>query len=395
MTLATENIRKAYELRDRVTERERLEIEAYYDEIATADLEKARQSYELWAQTYPRDFIPPTNLCYMDLILGQYDRALPEAREALHLEPASGINYENLASVYYLLGRPEEAQATIAEAQTKNFDTASLHLLLYRLAFMRKDASATAQQVAWSLGKPGIEDVFLDVEADTSTYSGELGKSRDLSRRAVAFAQRARQTETAANHEAAAALREAFLGNAAEARRRASAALALSNGRDVQYSAALTPALTGETARAQRLANELTQRYPDDTIVQFMDLPVLRAQLALDRNDSGKAVEELQAAVPYELGNGMQATYVRGMAYLSAHDGRKASAEFQKISEHQTLALNYVGALAHLGLARAYAIKDDNTKAKAAYQDFLMLWKNADADVSILKQANAEYARLR
>jgi hypothetical protein len=266
---------------------------------------------------------------------------------------------------------------------------------VYLLAFMKNDTAGLAQEIAWSRGSPGIQDVFLDVEADTSTYSGQLAKSRDLSRAAVASALHAKQKETAANHEAASALREAFLGHIAEARQRATAALALSSGRDVQYPAALALALSGDSARAQTLANELKQRYPDDTIVQFMDLPTLRAQLALNRNDSARAIEELQPAVPYELGNGMQAIYLRGEAYLSARDGSKAASEFQKIIEHRTLVLNYVGALAHLSLAHAYALENDTTKAKAACKDLLTLWKNADADIPILKQAKAEYGRLQ
>jgi Flp pilus assembly protein TadD len=394
MTLATDNIRKAYELRALVSERERLEIEAYYDQIATGDLEKARRSYELWAQTYPQDFIPPTNLYGIDMILGQYDKALPKAREALRLEPASGNSYENLALSYFFLGRLEESQATMVEAHAKNLDTPYLQLLVYLLAFMKNDTTGTAQQIAWSRGKPGIEDVFLDVEADTSTYSGQLAKSRDLSRAAVASALRAKQKETAANHEAAAALREAFLGNTAEARQRATAALTLSNGRDVQYSAALALALSGDSTRAQTLANELEQSYPDDTIAQFMELPTLRAQVALNRDDSARAIDELQSAASYELGNGMQAIYLRGKAYLSARDGRKAAAEFQKIIEHRTLALNYVGAVAHLSLAHAYALENDTTKAKAACQDLLTLWKSADVDIPVLKQAKAECGRL-
>jgi Flp pilus assembly protein TadD len=394
MTLATDNIRKAYELRARVSERKRLEIEAYYDQIATGDLEKARRSYELWAQTYPQDFIPPTNLYGIDMILGQYDKALPEAREGLRLEPASGNSYENLALSYFFLGRLEESQATMVEAHAKNLDTPYLQLLVYLLAFMKNDTTGTAQQIAWSRGKPGIEDVFLDVEADTSTYSGQLAKSRDLSRAAVASALRAKQKETAANHEAAAALREAFLGNTAEARQRATAALTLSNGRDVQYSAALALALSGDSTRAQTLANELEQSYPDDTIAQFMELPTLRAQVALNRDDSARAIDELQSAASYELGNGMQAIYLRGKAYLSARDGRKAAAEFQKIIEHRTLALNYVGAVAHLSLAHAYALENDTTKAKAACQDLLTLWKSADVDIPVLKQAKAECGRL-
>lgn len=382
MTLARDNIRKAYELRKRVSERERLEIEAYYDQIATGDLEKARQSYELWAQTYPNNFVPPTNLCIIGAVLGQYDKALHEAGEALRLEPASGNNYENLAFAYFFLGRLEDAEATIADAHAKKLDSPNLHLLTYLLAFMKNDTAVMAKEIAWSAGSPGIEDVFLNVEADTFTYSGQLTKSRELSREAVALAMRAKQKETAANYEASAALREAFLGHSAPARRMAGEALALFSGRDVQYRAALALALSEDSTRAQKLADELEHRYPDDTIVQFMYLPVLRAQLALNRNDSSRAIEELRSAAPYELGNGMLAIYLRGEAYLSAGDGSKAAAEFQKIIVHRTVALNYVGALAHLGLAHAYALQNDTTKTEAACQDLLTLWTNADADIA-------------
>jgi tetratricopeptide (TPR) repeat protein len=394
-TLATENIRKAYELRERVSEREKLALESFYHQIVTGDMEKARRFYELWAQTYPHDFIPPTNLCVIAITLGQHDKALAEAREALRLEPASGNNYEGLAFSYFFLGQLREAQAMIEEAHAKKLDTPYLQLLVYLLAFMKNDKAVMAQQIAWSTGKPGMEDVFLDVAADTAVYEGQLAKSRELSRRAVASAEHAEQKETAAGHEAAAALREALLGNSAEARKRAAAALKLSNGRDVQYSAALALALTGETARAQALANDLSYRYPENTIVQFIDLPTLYAQLALSRNDAAMAIDALQPTVPYELGNGMQPVYLRGIGYLAGHEGNKAAGEFQKIIEHRVLALSPVGALAHLGLARAYILQNDTAKAKASYQDFLTLWKDADPEIPILKKAKAEYSSLQ
>jgi len=187
-SLATQSTQRAYELRERVSEREKLTIESFYYQIVTGDMEKARQSHELWAQSYPRDFVPPTNLCGIDIILGQYDKALAEAREALRLEPASGNNYEDLAFSYFFLNRMEEAQATIGEAHAKNLDTPYLQLLLYLLAFLKNDTASMAQQVTWAAGKPGIEDVFLATEADTAAYSGRLGNARELSRRAVASA---------------------------------------------------------------------------------------------------------------------------------------------------------------------------------------------------------------
>jgi eukaryotic-like serine/threonine-protein kinase len=396
-SLATQSTQRAYELRERVSEREKLTIESFYYQIVTGDMEKARQSHELWSQSYPRDFVPPTNLCGIDMILGQYDKALAEAREALRLEPVRGNNYEDLAFSYFFLNRLEEAQATIGKAHAKNLDTPYLQLLVYLLAFLKNDTASMAQQVTWVAGKLGIEDVFLATEADTAAYSGRLGNARELSRRAVASAQHAQEKETAAGYESSAALREALFSNPAGARQRAAAAIELSTGRDVQYKAALALALTGDAARAQALADDLSKRYPEDTIVQFAELPTLQAQLALGRNDVSKAIDALQAAAPYELGIAvsLHPIHVRGEAYLAAHEGSKAAGEFQKIIDHRVLVLNPIGALAHLGLARAYVLQGDTSKAKAAYQDFLALWQNADVDTPILKEAKTEYAKLQ
>ena len=395
-TLAAENTRKAYELRERVSERERLTIESFYYHFVLGDLEKARQSYELWAQTYPRDYVPPTNLSFMYSVLGQYDKALAEAREAVRLDSASGINYENLALAYFFLNRLGETRATVEEAQTKKLDSYYLHWIVYLLSFLKNDAASMAQEVTWATGKPGVEDILLAAEADTAAYSGQQAKARELSRRAVASAQHAEEKETAARYETSAALLEALFGNPAEARQRAAAALELSTGRGVQYKAALALALIGDAGRAQALANDLIKRYPEDTIVQLELVPTLHAQLALGRKDASKAVEALQAAAPYELGMtvGLHPIYVRGQAYLAAHEGSKAAGEFQKIIDHRVLVLNPVGALAHLELARAYVLQSDTSKAKAAYQDFLALWKDADPNIPILKEAKAEYLKL-
>jgi eukaryotic-like serine/threonine-protein kinase len=395
-TLAAENTRKAYELRDRVSEREKLTIESFYYHFVLGDLEKARKSYELWAQTYPRDYVPRTNLSFLYSLLGQYDKALVEAGEAVRLDSANGINYENLALSYFFLNRPGEARATVEAAQKKKIDSYYLHWIVYLLAFLENDTASMTREVTWATGKPGVEDILLAAEADTAAYSGQLAKARELYRRAVASAQHAEEKETAARYETSSAMLEALLGNPVQARQRATAALDLSTGRDVQYKAALALALIGDAARAQGLANDLNKRYPEGTIVQLELVPTLQAQLALSRKDASQAVEPLQAAVPYELGMtvGLHPAYVRGEAYLAAHEGGKAAGEFQKIIDHRVLALNPVGALAHLDLARAYALQGDTVKAKAAYQDFLALWKNADPDIQILKQAKTEYSKL-
>jgi tetratricopeptide (TPR) repeat protein len=427
-SLAAENVRKAYELRERVSERERFYIESHYYRNVTGDLEKARQAYELWAQTYPRDVVPPNNLGVIYQTLGQYEKCLVEAREVLRLDPGSGAHYFGLANSYLLLNRQEEARATAQEAQAKNLDSPALRFDLYLLAFLQNDAAGMAEQVAWTAGKPGVEDVLLYFEADTAAYSGRLGKAREFSRRAVASAQHAEEKETAAGYEADAALREALFGNPVEARQRAAAALALSTGRYVQFGAALALALAGDVGRARALVDDLAKRFPEDTVVQFNYLPTLRAQLAVDHND---AIEALQAATPYELGAAgsgvftpaLCPVYVRGKAYLAAHQGSEAAAEFQKILAWPGVVLNEpIGALAHLGLARAYALQTGFVapgfspagaapkggapqggnavdpaalaKARAAYNDFFTLWKDADPNIPILLAAKSEYSRL-
>jgi Flp pilus assembly protein TadD len=301
-SLGAENTRKAYELRERVSEREKFYIESHYFNLVTGDLEKARRAYELWTQTYPRDGVPPSNLSATYQILGQYEKALSEIREALRLDPSSGLNYGNLVGSYLLLDRLEEARTAAEEAQAKNLDSPYLHIFLYELAFLKNDPAGMERQAAWGAGKPGVEDVLLDYEAGTAAYFGGLGKARELSRQAVASAERVEEKETAASYEAEAALREALVGNAVEARERAAAALRLSAGRDVQFGAALALALAGDAPRAQLLAEDLARRFPEDTIVQFNYLPPIQAQLALDRNDPMKAIEILQGATPYELG---------------------------------------------------------------------------------------------
>jgi tetratricopeptide (TPR) repeat protein len=400
ITLGAENTRKAYELRDPVGEREKFYIESHYYENATGELEKSRQVLQLWADTYPRDWQPLPPLSGIYAWLGQYEKSLASAREGFRLNPASGLSHTILIGAYISLARSEEARATAETARAKKLDSPDLHFLLYQLAFLQNDAAGMARQVAWTTGRPGVEDVLLNSEADTAACSGKLAMARELSRRAIDSAQRAEEKEVAASYEVDAALREALFGNSAEASQRAMAALALSHGRDVLNGAALALALAGDASRAQELADDLVQQFPEDTIVQFNYLPTIRAQLALSRNDSSKAIEALRAAGAYELGSvanfALYPVYVRGEAYLAAHQGNEAAAEFQKILDHRGIVINEpIGALAHVQIGRAYAMQGDTAKARAAYQDFLTLWKNADHGIPILEQAKAEYAKLQ
>jgi serine/threonine protein kinase/tetratricopeptide (TPR) repeat protein len=400
--LAAENMRKAYELRERVSEREKFSIEAHYYQLAIGDQEKARQVYELWTQTYPRDEVPPTNLGVIYDNLGQHENALKEMREALRLDPESGLAYANLFDSYLTLDRLEEARATAEQAQAHKLDSPFLHLLIYDFAFLQNDAAGMAQQVAWAADKQGMQNILLYLEAGTAAYYGRLGKAREFSRRAVVLAEQGDDKQLAAGYEVEAAVREALFGKAAEAQQRVASALRLSTDRDVQYGAALALASAGPVLQSKALADGLAQRFAENTVVQFNYLPTVRAQLALRGGDYSKAIEALQTAAPYELGvqgnfftAAMYPVYVRGQAYLAAHQGGEAAAEFQKILNHRGVVRSEpIGALAHLGLARAYSMQGDTPKARAAYNDFLTLWKDADPDIPILRAARAEFAKL-
>jgi eukaryotic-like serine/threonine-protein kinase len=402
-SLSVANARKAFELRDRVSKRERFAIECLYYSEAQGDLEKARDILELWVQTYPRNPGPHFHLGNVYDGLGQYERGLTEAREAFRLQPASEMNRGYLAYSYLAVNRVNEAKIVLKAAPAKA-PSVAFSDLLYVIAFFEKDSAGMAQQVARTVGKPGVEDVLFELEANTAAYSGHLRKSRELSRRAVASAEEAKKNETAASYEAEAALREALFGNEPEAQKLAAAALKRSAGRDVQYAAALTSAMAADSSKAQSLTDDLAKVFSENTIVRLNYLPTLRAQLALSHQDAAKAIDDLSVAVPYDLmtpanpalAAELYPVFVRGQACLAAHQSSEAAREFQKILDHSGIVVNApIGALAHLGLARAYVLQGGSPKARTAYQDFLTLWKDADPDIPVLKQAKAEYAKLQ
>jgi tetratricopeptide (TPR) repeat protein len=394
-SLASENLRKSFELREHVSVREKMFIETNYYKFVTGDLEKAQRGFEVWTQTYPRDPIPPNSLGVIYTALGQYEKSLAEYHQALQFDPDSSLVYGNIVLSYLSLNRLKEARAAGEEALAKKLD---VNFSLYILNFLQNDDAAMKEWVASQGGKPGAENLFLGFDAYTAAYYGQLRKAREFSRRATASSERAKEIETAAGYATNSAVREALFGNPAEARKSAKSALERSMGRDVEYGVALAHALIRDSVRAQALADDLDKRFPEDTIVRFIYLPVLRGQIALSRKEIPKALEFLQAATPYELGDYavLYPAYVRGEAFLDAHHGGEAAAEFQKILNHRGIVVNdSIGALAHLQIGRAYAMHGDATEAKAAYQDFLALWKDGDPDIPILKQAKAEYAKLQ
>jgi tetratricopeptide (TPR) repeat protein/predicted Ser/Thr protein kinase len=404
-SLGADYLKKAFDLRDRVTEREKFHITAHYCSPATGELEKANQTSELWIQTYPRDFQAYHNLGTNYMVLGQYEKAASETREELRLEANNVVSYENLGQIYLALNRFDEARTTTEEEQARKLGGIPLHLNLYALAFFQGNAAAMKQQADWAVGKPSAEDQMLSLESDTEAWSGKLGKARGLSRQAVERARRNDEKEPAALWQANAAIREALLGNTDTARQNAAAAAALAPGsRDAEAQAALAYALAGDAAHAKSLADDLAKRFPQDTLVQSVWLPTVRAQIEMGRKNAARSIELLQAAAPYELGmlsgsatnSCLYPVYVRAEAYLGAQQGPASAAEFQKILNHRGLLWNCAtGALAHLGLARAYALQGETAKAKAAYQDFLTLWKDADPDIPILIAAKSEYARMK
>jgi serine/threonine protein kinase/tetratricopeptide (TPR) repeat protein len=398
--------RNAYELRDRTSEPEKYFITARFHKAVTGDMEKAEQALQLWIQAYPRAALPHIYLAgAIYPVIGQYEKGVEAGREAIRLSPNFSPAYALPMFDYICLNRLDEAKATYKQAIERQLKNGSFPLLLYQIAFLHNDAAGMAQQLSSTAGKPGIEAILLANEADTAAYSGRLRTAREFSRRAVDSAERLGEKEAAATYSALSDLREALFGNADEARRRAALAMRGPVGHDVQYASALAWAYVGDAERAQKLTDDLGQKFAEATIVQFNYLPTLRAKIAVKRGNTSEAIEILRAAVPYELGqttyssygwNGLYPVFVRGETYLVAHQGSEAAVEFQKILDHRGIVLNQpIGALAHLGLARAYAMQDDKAKARAAYQDFFTLWKYADPDIPVLKQAKAEYAKLQ
>jgi eukaryotic-like serine/threonine-protein kinase len=427
---AGENAQKAFDLRDHVSEREKLRIAAFYHSYVTGDTGQAIAAYQLWAQSYPRDPLPLVGLASLHAVLGQFDKSVADSLEAQRLDPDSVLIYSNLASDYLALGRRQEAKNVFDQAAQQKVDGNILRLARYQLAFLEGDAAGMAAQLAWAAHEPG-EGIFLSSQSDTEAYYGRLRNARELSRRAVDASGRSDMSEAAAIWEASAALRECDFGNPELARRGAESALAHSTGKQLWALAALTFARAGDAARAESLVQKLQQNYPNDTLLRYYWLPVIRGSIELRRGDPGKAIESLQDAAPYDLADpfplsssplgNMYSVYVRGLAYLQAHQNAEAAAEFQKILNQPGLVLNGpIGALARAELARAYAAQadaatsgeihpvktaspeasaaandDPRAKPRAQYEAFFALWKDADPDLPFLKDAKAAYNKMK
>ena len=407
--LSAKNIARAYQLRDRASDQEKFFISVNYDLQVTGNLERAQQTCQLWIQTYPRAWLPHGLLSggvYPSL--GKYEEAATEAKLALDIDPDFSIGYSNLASSDLALGRIGEAERALQQASARKLEIPDFFVLRYLIAFLKGDKTGMERESALGRAVPNAEDWMANTEAFALAYSGHLDAARKMSRQAADLARKAGRRDTEALYESDAAVREALFGNASAARQRAVNAQEVSKSRDVEFGASFALALSGNSSQSHALMEDLSRRFPEDTMVQFTYAPTLHALLALNQKLPSRALELLQTTLPYEEGTpttggsefllragNLYPAYVRGLNYLAANEGREAAAEFQKILDRRGIVVSDpIGVLSQLQLGRAYALSGDKIKARSAYQDFLTLWKDADHGIPILEQAKAEYRKL-
>lgn len=405
--LAAASVARAWQLRDRASEREKFFITSSYETLVTGNLEAAQQTCEAWARAYPREMLPHAALAGMlHKSPGRYEEALVEAKKAIELDPYFWPGYYSLGVLNVYLGRVQAGEEALTAAAARGLDADEFIMLAYDIDFLKDDRAGMEREVARARARPGGENWMSAREAFVAAYSGHLQNARIISHRAVAEAQQAGQPERAALWAAGAAVREALFGNKQAASEWAHFALRYSNDREVEYGAALAFAMVGDSLPAETLANQMEKQFPEDSTVRFNYLPTLRALLGLDRASPEKAVDLLQVAAPHELGipasaisglfGALYPVYVRGQAYLAGKKPAEAAVEFQKILDHRGIVVNDpIGALAHLQMGRAYAMAGNKAKAKTAYQAFLALWKDGDPNIPVLKQAKAEYTKLQ
>ena len=397
-------MQKAYDLRDRASELERYGISANYYGDVTGELDKANQVLEQWARSYPRDTHPWTNLALNHNLVGQYDQAVTELQQALHINPNNSSCYLNLIANYAALNRVEDATATYNAALARKLDHPLLHANRYGVAFIQNDPAEMQRQMVSIASKAGLEDFLLSVQSDTEAYAGHFRNARELSRQAADSARRNDKNEAAAEWLLNAALREAEVGIPQQARVQTSAATSLASSRDVRVLTALALSRAGDTAQAQTMADQLSRSAPANTLLNCYWLPTIRGTIELSKHHPENAIRQLQAASPCELGEPnpqaqiggtLYPGYVRGEAYLANGNAQQAVAEFRKLLDHRGVVQNFVlGALAQLQLGRAYFAAGDTANADVQYQSFFALWKDADADIPILKQAKGEYEHI-
>lgn len=393
--LAAAASQKAFELRDRVSERERLYISAGHYDNVTGEVEKYIETLELWKRTYPRDSSPPNNLAVKYNELGVFDKALAEAREAIRLNPNSASGYSLAAAALVGLNRFDEAKQVIGEAQAQKLETTAMRRTLYRIAFVQGDAAAMQHQIEWLKGRP--DDYLISGwQSETAAFSGQLQKSRDFSKSAFDLAQRRELGDVAAQIAVAGAGRDAVFGACEQVKEETAKAFAVTSRQTTMANAANALAACGEFTEAQRIVGDLTKRSPKDTVLNRILLPLAQARIHFQQNDAAQALKLLETTKPYEGYALFQIAYLRGQSYLSQQKSAEAAAEFQRILDHRgSQPTSPIYALARLGLARATALSGDTAKTRKAYEDFFVLWKDADAETPILQAARQEYEKLK
>jgi len=402
---SAENVSKAFELRDRVSEHEKFSITSNYYENVTGELDKGAETTEQWAHAYPRDSSAHNGLATIYEFLGLYEKQAAEELETLRLFPGNAIDHSNLMEAYIALDRLDEAKITYHQAIDRKLDDPFLHDDMYAVAFLEGDTDEMKRQAAWAVGKPGAEDILLSAQSDTEAFYGRLVRARELSQQAVESARNGDKKETAALWQLNSALREAEFGNPERARQGVKAGMAIASTRDSLVLSALTLARTGDAGRALAIAEELEKQFPVNTVLNRYWLPTIRAYIEIYRGNPAQALKLLETAAPYDLAfpqpqfeeSGLlYPAYVRGQAYMLLHRGKEAATEFQKFRDHRGVAINtLLTSLAHCQLARALSMGGDAAGARKAYQDLFALWRDADLDIPILKEAKAEYAKLR
>ena len=397
--LANTFITKAFDLKERASERERLYISSHYYDIVTRETEKAIEIYEQWVQTYPRDTPPRDNLALRYSAIGQEEKALASSSEAMRLDPKDVYAFQNVADAYERLNRFDEARAVAEQAVAQNMGR-SAHFTLLDLALIRGDEAAQRRELELAIGKPD-EPILLMIHANAQCAMGKLQPARAAFAQSESVSQRLGYKEFSGIILARQASCEAELGNIKESRQKISDALDLSQDRDTRAIVMTVLPRTGDTTRSQKISGDLIRQYPTDTLLNKVFVPVAQAASDLQRNQPAQAVARLEIATPYELGSGPGTSgywvnYIRGEALLASKQGAKAAAEYQRILDHRGIdPLDVTYNLSHLGLGRAYALQGNTAAAKSAYQDFFAAWKDADPDLPVLKQAKAEYEKLR
>jgi tetratricopeptide (TPR) repeat protein/predicted Ser/Thr protein kinase len=392
-------ITKAFDLKERASERERLYISSHYYDIVTGDVDKAIEIYEQWVQTYPRDTAPRDNLSLRYSAIGQQEKALASSSEAMRIDPKDSYSYQNVADAYERLNRFDEARA-VAEKAVARESGPSPHLTLFDLAFIRGDEAAERHELEAAAGRPD-EPIMLLFKAQAECSRGRVQAARAAYAQSESASERLGYKEFSGVVLAIQAGCEAELGDLPEARQKISQALSVSEDRNTRGIVMGVLARTGDTARSQKMAEELVRQYPTDTLLNKVFVPLARATGDLQRNQLEQAVTRLDVAMPYEFGSGpgtagYSVNFIRGEAFLRLQQGTKAAAEYQKILDHRgTDPLDVSYNLSHLGLGRAQALQGNTTAAKSAYQDFFAAWKDADSDLPVLKQAKVEYEKLR